>query len=61
MWGIFKKLCQVLMAQPEGKYVLMKDPNKSEVMLYSVPSSSFESDDDDDEEEEDSEEESDEE
>ena len=60
MWGIFKKLVQTLMAQPEGKYVLMKDPNKAEVMLYSVPAHSFESDDDDDDDDDDEEEDSDE-
>ena len=33
------------------QYVLMKDPNKPVVRIYSVPDSTFEEDDDDDEEE----------
>ena len=31
---------------PEGKYVLVKDPNKSLLRLYEVPSNTFEEDED---------------
>lgn len=67
MWGIFRKIVQVMMAQKEGKYVIMKDPHKSEIMIYSVPKDSFESSDeeedssDEDDEDDSSEESSDEE
>mmetsp|Transcript_12129 Transcript_12129/g.12200 ORF Transcript_12129/g.12200 Transcript_12129/m.12200 type:complete len:585 (+) Transcript_12129:62-1816(+) len=59
MWGIIKMLADLLMNQEDGKYVLLKDPNKGTVRLYSVPVSTFESDeeeavgDGDDEEDED--------
>lgn len=52
MWGIIKMICELLMNKPEGKYVLLKDPNKATVRLYSVPLSF----DEDEEEEEDAEE-----
>jgi translation initiation factor 3 subunit D len=45
MWGIMKMLIEVAQAQPEGKYVLMKDPNKAIVRLYSVPDHTFVDDD----------------
>ena len=55
MWGIVKMLCELVLAKPDGKYVLLKDPNKATVRLYSVPLSTFEDDEDegDDEEEND--------
>jgi len=37
------------------QYVLMKDPNKPVVRIYSVPDSTFEEDDEDEEEGEDEE------
>jgi hypothetical protein len=41
--------------QPEGKYVIMRDPNRAVVRIYGVPMETFEEsdeeDDDDDEEE----------
>lgn len=46
MWGIIKMLAELLLEQPEGKYVIMKDPNKPVVRLYSVPQNTFEEDDD---------------
>lgn len=46
MWGVIKMLAELMLEQPEGKYVLMKDPNKPVVRLYSVPQDTFEEDDD---------------
>eukprot|EP00948_MAST-09A_sp_MAST-9A-sp1_P002804 g2804.t1 len=37
MWAILKHLIEACLKQPEGKYILMKDPMKSEIMLYGVP------------------------
>jgi translation initiation factor 3 subunit D len=54
MWGIVKMLCELVLNKPDGKYVLLKDPNKATVRLYSVPPRD---DDDDDEEEGDAEDE----
>ncbi|ETV87880.1 hypothetical protein H257_01301 [Aphanomyces astaci] len=56
-WGIIKMLVELFMEQPEGKYVMMKDPNKPVVRIYSVPLDTFEDenggDDDDEDDEED--------
>lgn len=44
VWGIVKMVCELLLSKPDGKYVLMKDPNKPIVRLYSVPLDAFEGD-----------------
>jgi len=55
MWGTLKALIDIILKQPVGKYVLMKDPNKPTLRVYSVPMSTFmaEEDDEDDDEDED--------
>jgi translation initiation factor 3 subunit D len=45
MWGIVKMLCELVLGKPDGKYVLLKDPNKATVRLYSVPLTFNEDDD----------------
>ena len=42
LWGIIKMFCELLHKKEDGKYVLIKDPNKSTVRLYSVPLNTFE-------------------
>jgi len=42
MWGIFDHLTKILLAQPAGKFVLTKDPNKQILQLYRVPDDTFE-------------------
>ena len=44
IWGIIKMFCELLMKKDDGKYVLIKDPNKSTIRLYSVPAETFEED-----------------
>eukprot|EP00897_Mesotaenium_endlicherianum_P004132 jgi/Mesen1/3747/ME000204S03007 len=44
MWGIFKSLVDICMNLEEGKYLLIKDPNKPTLRLYEVPSDAFEND-----------------
>ena len=55
MWGIFRLFVKLLGDQPEGKYVIMRDPNRAVVRIYGVPMETFEEsdeeDDDDDEDE----------
>ncbi|KAJ0404347.1 hypothetical protein P43SY_001467 [Pythium insidiosum] len=53
MWGIIKMLAELMLEQPEGKYVIMKDPNKPVVRIYSVPANTFEEDDGEDDDESD--------
>jgi translation initiation factor 3 subunit D len=49
-WGIIKMLSELLLEQPEGKYVVMKDPNKPILRLFSVPLDTFEEEGEEDEE-----------
>ncbi|KAF1745487.1 hypothetical protein MXB_3846 [Myxobolus squamalis] len=49
-WGIVHYLSKTLLALPEGKYVLMKDPHKSALRLYGVSDSAVNSNDEMDEE-----------
>lgn len=55
MWGIMRLFIKLLEKEPEGKYVIMRDPNRAIVRVYGVPPGTFEEEDenDDDEEEED--------
>jgi len=46
-WGIVRTVIDLCMKQPEGKYVLLKDPNKPVIRLYSVPSNAFTEEDED--------------
>ncbi|RUS29184.1 eukaryotic translation initiation factor 3 subunit D [Jimgerdemannia flammicorona] len=41
-WGIVKAVVDMCLRLPEGKYVLVKDPNKSILRFYSVPIHTFE-------------------
>lgn len=54
-WGILKKIVTVIQKYPQGKYVLLKDPNKPALRLYSVPQDSFEDSDSDSDSEDDGE------
>ncbi|QRV72588.1 eukaryotic translation initiation factor 3 subunit 7 [Ceratobasidium sp. AG-Ba] len=40
-WGIVRTVADLCMKQPEGKYVLVKDPNRSVIRLYGVPMNAF--------------------
>ncbi|KAF2806618.1 eukaryotic translation initiation factor 3 subunit D [Mytilinidion resinicola] len=43
-WGIVRTIADMCLKMEEGKYVLVKDPNKSVLRLYSVPENTFEED-----------------
>jgi translation initiation factor 3 subunit D len=49
-WGIVRTIADMILNREEGKYVLVKDPNKSILRLYGVPAGSFEDDDEQDDE-----------
>jgi len=40
-WGIVRMIADKVMKMPEGKYLLIKDPNKAIIRLYSVPASAL--------------------
>jgi len=52
-WGIVRCVLDLVMAQKDGKYLIVKDPNKAMIRLYDIPDSTFESEEDTDESEED--------
>ncbi len=41
-WGIVRTIVDMCLKMPEGKYVLVKDPNKPLLRLYEVPANTFE-------------------
>ncbi len=41
-WGIVRTIVDMVQREQDGKYVLVKDPNKSILRLYEVPANSFE-------------------
>ena len=42
MWGIVKMLVELFNNKAEGKFIIMRDPNKPIVRIYSIPADSFE-------------------
>ncbi|KAJ2910285.1 hypothetical protein GGI21_001029 [Coemansia aciculifera] len=40
-WGIVKALVDLCLEMPEGRYVIIRDPNKHLIRLYSVPAGTF--------------------
>lgn len=44
-WGIVRTIVDMCLKMPEGKYVLVKDPNKPLLRLYEVPLNTFEEED----------------
>ncbi|XP_074036044.1 eukaryotic translation initiation factor 3 subunit d1 [Leptinotarsa decemlineata] len=43
-WGILRCIVDIIMKQKDGKYLIMKDPNKPMIRLYDIPDNTFESD-----------------
>lgn len=44
-WGILRCIIDICMKQKDGKYLIMKDPNKPVIRLYDIPDNTFDSDD----------------
>ncbi|XP_035695363.1 eukaryotic translation initiation factor 3 subunit D-like [Branchiostoma floridae] len=51
-WGIVRCIIDTCMKLDEGKYLILKDPNKPVVRIYGLPEGTFSSDEDDEDEEE---------
>ncbi|KAJ2847588.1 hypothetical protein GGI22_005934 [Coemansia erecta] len=47
-WGIIKAIVDMCLQLDEGRYVIMRDPNRSVICLYSVPPGTFDNDDNED-------------
>jgi translation initiation factor 3 subunit D len=41
-WGVLRAIVDLCLKLGDGKYVLLKDPNKPLLSLYSVPAHTFE-------------------
>jgi translation initiation factor 3 subunit D len=41
VWGIIKMIFELIKTKEDGKFVLLKDPNKPTMRLYSVPINAF--------------------
>jgi len=52
-WGIVRCVLDIIRGLKDGKYLIVKDPNKSILRLYDIPDNTFESEDSEDESEED--------
>lgn len=46
-WAIVRTFVDMVRREPDGKFVLVKDPNKPTLRLYNVPKDTFEEDGDD--------------
>lgn len=51
-WGVLRCIIDYCLKLPEGRYLILKDPNKPLLVLYNVPNNAFSSDDEKDDEEE---------
>jgi len=51
-WGILRCIIDICMKQKDGKYLIMKDPNKPVIRLYDIPDNTFEEDGSEDSSEE---------
>ena len=49
-WGIVRCIIDLVMAQKDGKYLIVKDPNKHVIRLYDIPDTTFESDEESEDE-----------
>jgi len=52
-WGVVRCILDLIMAQKDGKYLIVKDPNKGILRLYDIPDNTFESEEESEESEED--------
>jgi len=52
-WGVVRCILDLIMAQKDGKYLIVKDPNKPILRLYDIPDTTFESEEESGESEED--------
>ena len=51
-WGIVRCIIDLVRNQKDGKFLIVKDPNKPVIRLYDIPDSTFESEEDTDDDDE---------
>lgn len=52
-WGVLRCIIDYCLKLPEGRYLILKDPNKPLLVLYNVPNNAFSSDDEKDDDDDD--------
>merc|ERR1712198_776142 len=52
-WGVVRCVLDLIMQQKDGKYLIVKDPNKQLLRLYDIPDNTFDSEDSQESSEED--------
>jgi len=52
-WGVVRCILDIIMQQQDGKYLIVKDPNKPILRLYDIPDSTFESEEESEDDDED--------
>jgi len=52
-WGVVRCILDIIMHQQDGKYLIVKDPNKPILRLYDIPDSTFESEEESEDDDED--------
>ncbi len=50
-WGVVRCIVDLVRSQKNGKYLIVKDPNKPVIRLYDIPDNTFDSEEDSDSEE----------
>eukprot|EP00088_Acartia_fossae_P035904 TRINITY_DN3702_c0_g1_i2.p1 TRINITY_DN3702_c0_g1~~TRINITY_DN3702_c0_g1_i2.p1 ORF type:complete len:548 (-),score=137.59 TRINITY_DN3702_c0_g1_i2:328-1971(-) len=48
-WGVVRCVLDLIMQQKDGKYLIVKDPNKNLLRLYDIPDNTFDSEDSEEE------------
>jgi len=46
-WGVLRCVIDLCMKQPDGKYLILRDPNKPLIHLFDIPDNTFESEEED--------------
>jgi len=52
-WGVVRCVLDIIMRQKDGKYLIVKDPNKPLLRLYDIPDNTFDSEESEESSEED--------
>lgn len=53
LWSMIRMFIGLLSKHPQGKYVLLREPNRATLVLYQVPLDTFDEDEDEDDDKED--------
>ena len=46
-WGVLRCVIDLCMKQKDGKYLILRDPNKPLIHLFDIPDNTFESEEED--------------